>query len=47
MAKIVIIGGGAAGMTAAIAAAWADPSHEILILEHKTGCDLHGRQLLW
>ena len=35
MAKIVIIGGGAAGMTAAIAAAWADPSHEILILEHK------------
>ena len=33
MAKIVIIGGGAAGMTAAIAAAWADPSHEILILE--------------
>ena len=43
MAKIVIIGGGAAGMTAAIAAAWADPSHEILILEHKNQL---GKKLL-
>lgn len=43
MAKIVIIGGGAAGMTATIAAAWADPSHEILILEHKNQL---GKKLL-
>ena len=43
MAKIVIIGGGAAGMTAAIAAAWADPSHEILILEHKNQLGYFGR----
>lgn len=35
MAKIVIVGGGAAGMTAAIAAAWTNPSCEIVILEHK------------
>lgn len=43
MKKIVIIGGGAAGMTAAVAAAKADPNAKIQILEHK---DLPGKKIL-
>lgn len=43
MKKIVIIGGGAAGMTAAIAAARKDGKAEIHIYEHK---DLAGKKLL-
>ncbi len=43
MRKIVVIGGGASGMTAAIAAKTENPKAEVRILEHK---DITGKKLL-
>ena len=43
MAKIVIIGGGASGMCAAIAASWENPACEVLIIEHK---NMLGKKIL-
>lgn len=43
MAKIVIIGGGASGMCAAIAASWENPACEVGIIEHK---NMLGKKIL-
>lgn len=43
MRKIVVVGGGASGMTAAIAAKTENPKAEVRILEHK---DIPGKKLL-